>query len=106
MYQSILNNVKEKIVPNKEFVKIIPNGTALQNARGYIDEHLLHRDGFHLGFQFGRFLAGLTAVGTLLDVDLSNVKYHPVEIPNELMNAYIKCAKDAINDPWKTTLTN
>lgn len=104
MYQSILNNVKERIVTNKDFEKIIPNGTALQNAREYIDEHLLHRDGFHLGYQFGRFLAGLTAVGTLLDVDLSNVKYHPVEIPDELMNDYIKCAKDAIKDPWKTTL--
>ena len=104
MYQSILNNVKERIMPNKDFVKIIPNGTALQNARGCIDEHLLHRDGFHLGYQFGRFLAGLTAIGTLFDVNLDNAKYHPVEIPDELMNDYIKCAKDAIKDPWKTTL--
>ena len=103
MYQSIVKNVKETIVPNKEFVKIIPNGTAVQNARQYIDDSLLHRDQFHLGFQYGRFLAGLTAVGVLLDVDLTKEQFVPQELPKELRETYIKCAMDAIKTPFEQT---
>ena len=103
MYQSIINNVKEKIVPNKDFVKIIPSGTAIQNARKYVDERLLHRDGFHLGYQFGRFLSGLTATAKLLDVDITKEKYHPEEVPEEVRQIFIKCVNDALNNPFEET---
>ena len=103
MYESIVNNVKEYIVSNKDFVKIIPNGTAIANAKEYLKDEVFHRDGFHLSYQFGRFLAGLTAVNTITGQDISNVKFHPVEIDEDTIKIYKKCVKDAINNPFEIT---
>ena len=103
MYESIVNNVKEYIVPNKDFVKIIPNGTANINVREYLEDKFLFRDGFHLSYQFGRFLAGLTAVMAITGKDISKVKFHPVEIDEETIKIYKKCVLDAINKPLEVT---
>ena len=99
MYDSIVKNVKEYILPNKDFVKIIPNGTALGNARVYLKDELLYRDGFHLSFQFGRFLAGLTAIRAILDEDITNVNYHTVEIDESTIKIYKDSVRKAIESP-------
>ena len=103
MYKSIIKNVKEYILPNNDFVKIIPNGTALGNVRECIKDELLYRDGFHLSYQFGRFLAGLTATSAIVDKDITNVKFHPIEIDEETIELYKRCVKDAINNPLEVT---
>ena len=103
MYESIVNNVKEYIVPNKDFIKIIPNGTSNINVREYIKDKLLFRDGFHLSYQFGRFLAGLTAVMAITGKDISKVKFHPAEIDEATIEIYKKCVVDAINKPLEVT---
>ena len=103
MYNAIVNNVKNYIVTNKDFVKIIPNGTAIGNARELLDERLFHRDDFHLSYQFGRFLAGLTATATITGEDISNVKFHPVEIDEKTIEIYKKCVKNALEHPFEIT---
>lgn len=103
MYQSIVDNVEEYIVPNSDFVKIIPNGTALGNVREYVEDRLLYRDGFHLSYQFGRFLAGLTAVAAITEKDISKVKFHPIEIDDATIEIYKECVKRAINNPLEIT---
>ena len=100
MYRAIVENVKSVILPIKDFVKIIPNGTALMNARRYIKDELLHRDDFHLSYQPGRYLAAMTAVSTILGVDLTNLKYMPNEHVDEAMKqVLIKSAKLAVQSP-------
>ena len=103
MYKLIVNNVKTSIIPDKDFVKIIPNGTAMMNARQYVKDEVLHRDGFHLSYQPGRYLAGLTACATLLDANISNVKFRPEPITDELRDIFIKCAIDANKNPFEVT---
>lgn len=103
MYQSIVDNVEEYIVPNSDFVKIIPNGTALGNVREYVEDRLLYRDGFHLSYQFGRFLAGLTAIAAITEKDISKVKFHPVEIDDATIEIYKECVKRAIANPLEIT---
>lgn len=100
MFEGIIANVKEDIVTNKDFVKIIPNGTSIMNARHFVDDKLLHRDGLHLSYDYGRYLAGLTAIATFLDNDLSDVKYCP-NIPLEVKKTFIECANLAIKEPFK-----
>ena len=93
MFNCILDNVNNHIKTNPTFVKIIPNGIALQEARKCVDEHLLHRDGFHLSYQPGRYLAGLTACKALLNIDVKKVKYIPKENMDEkLKSTLIECA--------------
>ena len=99
MYQAIVNNVKQDILTNSNFVKIIPNGTAIMKARKYVKDELLFRDGFHLSYQPGRYLAGLTAVATLLEVDISKVIYKADKITGELQKVFVNSVKEALKAP-------
>lgn len=101
MHIAIVNNVKQEILTRKEFVKIIPNGKAIYLARKELSDELIHRDGFHLSFQPGRYLAGLTAVATLLNVDISKVKFYPAPVTEEMKNTFIKCVKEALEEPFE-----
>lgn len=101
MYQAIIDNVKKEIVPNKEFSLIIPNGTALMYAREHVSDTLLHRDGFHLSFDYGRFLAGLTATRTIFNVDISKVKYHPENTSSDICEILKGCATRAFMFPFE-----
>ena len=100
MYDCILRNVQEKIVPNQRFVNIIPNGTAVENTRGVLTDEQVHRDAFHLSFGLGRFMAGLTAMKTLFDIDLSKVKYCPDGVSEEEKQSVIKAAELAVKDKF------
>ena len=99
MFNCILKNVENNIKNNPNFEVIIPNLISLQNARKYYDERVLHRDGFHLSYQPGRYLAGLTAIAAILKVDISKVKYNPdtTKINKQMKNAFVKCVQDSSN---------
>ena len=98
MYKGILTNVQKVIVGNSNFSFIIPNGIAVKNARVYLRDELLHRDDLHLSLEFGRYLAGLTAIAVLLNDDLEEVLYHPEKVPAEIRDLFKRCALDAIDE--------
>ena len=60
MYNAIVSAVKSAVLPNGEIVKVIPNGTAIQNVRTSFIGDNVTRDGYHLSYDKGRYLAGLT----------------------------------------------
>ena len=71
MYEAITSAVQNRIVSNKNIEAIIPNGTAIQNMRtSYVGDNLT-RDGYHLSYGLGRYVAGLTLVASLTGVDIS-----------------------------------
>ena len=100
MHNAIAENVKKYILPIKDFVKIIPNGKAIYLAREELGDELIHRDGFHLSYQPGRYLAGLTAVATLLDVEIDEVKFFPEPISEHMKNIFVDCVEDAVEEPF------
>ena len=100
MHTAIAENVKKYILPINDFVKIIPNGKAIYLAREGLGDELIHRDGFHLSYQPGRYLAGLTAVATLLDVEIDEVKFYPEPISEHMKNIFVDCVKDAVEEPF------
>lgn len=57
-----IENTVEKIVENTGINHIIPTGTAIQNARSSVlnTEHELTRDGKHLGYGVGQYVAACT----------------------------------------------
>lgn len=60
MYHAIMDVAQEVIIPSGQFDLIIPTGTAVQNARTSYVGDTLTRDGFHMSYDRGRFLAALT----------------------------------------------
>ena len=103
MYNAILNAVQTKVVPNERFKYIIPNGTAVQNARTSVVGDTLCRDVYcHLTYDFGRYIAGLTIVGTVADVDLRDVNYSP-NLDLLYKNIAIESAVNALANPFAIT---
>ena len=72
MYNAIVNTVQSEVG-----YTVIPNGTAIQNARTSFMGDTLTRDGYHLNEYIGRYIAALTAVAKLLNEDLSNLTWKP-----------------------------
>lgn len=76
MYDSIRNTVLEETA-KVGIKRIIPTGTALQNARRYMDNSDLTRDGFHMSFDMGRYLAACTWYETIANRSVIDNSYVP-----------------------------
>ena len=104
MYQAILDCVQTKVI-GKGFDKIIPAGTAIQNARLLFPDEKLSRDKFHLSYDLGRFIAGIALVETLFDADSRCFSLScPTDEEDE--NLAKICAHNAILSPFKLTPIN
>lgn len=98
MYSAIVDTMKSQIIPNSKIKTIIPNGTAIQNARtSYIGDHFT-RDGYHLSYDFGRYIAGLTAIKSLTGQDINKVTFSPVDEDRSLV------AKESVNNAYDKKL--
>ena len=96
MYNDILLAVKEKIISFAEIKMIAPSGASVQLARntglnGVGTE--LTRDGFHLDFGVGRYLAGLTLAKYYLGVDVDKVTFKPSGVTDEMQEEAKECVK-------------
>ena len=103
MYNSIINSVIEKVLPNNRFEMIIPNGTAVQNARtSYIGDKLCRDEYCHLTNDFGRYIAGLTMFSKVTGIDISDITYSPNLTDYDRAIA-IESVKNAIANPFSIT---
>ncbi len=103
MYQAIVRCVQTKII-GKGFEKIIPAGTAIQNARLIFPDEKLSRDKIHLSFDLGRFIAGITLVETLFGNDGRPFSLGCPTGESEEKLAK-ECAHNAVLSPFKVTKT-
>lgn len=103
MYQAIVNTVKERIESNSKIELVVPNGTAVQNARTSFIGDNLTRDGYHLSYDFGRYIAGLTLVAKMTGVDISTLKYAPTGVSKAYKDIAIESVINAINNPYSIT---
>lgn len=98
MLQAIIDTVKEKVLPTKQFAGIIPSGIAVQNLRGSRLGDTLTRDGFHMSFDVGRFLVSLTWAYTLYG-------YFPIsEIKTAALPEKVKANLDIIEEAAKKAI--
>ena len=100
MYNAILNAVQTKILPRN--LTVIPSGTAIQNARQVIGD-VLNRDGFHLTFGLGRYIAGLCVVKALVGLDIDGVTWAPEGVSEEERKMAIAVANAACANPFSVT---
>ena len=79
MYDAIRSCLQTHIL-NKEFAAIIPNGTAIQNARtSFIGDNLTRDKWDHLSEDAGRYIAAMGLVGTLTGRDMTKITWKPMD---------------------------
>ncbi len=98
MYNAIVSCMK-KFVLNKDFVAIIPNGTAVQNARTSLIGDTFSRDEHnHLTHGAGRFIASMNLVSVLTGIDMSTLTWKPTDsgFNYSLSETEIKICKESV----------
>ncbi len=79
MYNAIVTCMKNFVL-NKNFVAIIPNGTAIQNARTSAIGDTFSRDEHnHLTHGAGRYIASMNLVSVLTGIDMSDLTWKPTD---------------------------
>lgn len=105
MYNAIVSTVQSVIVPNSVFSGIIPSGTAVQNLRTSLYGDTLTRDGYHLSYDVGRYIAGLTWAAVLRGTDPANVLWAPAQYSYSLKerSAIREAVSNAVAKPFEVT---
>lgn len=89
--------VTKQTVLKCDIDRIIPTGTAIENARTS-KIGLLTRDGYHLSLGVGRYIAALTFISTLTGLAIDHIDYAP-----EGISEYEKkVAIESVNNAKKT----
>jgi hypothetical protein len=104
MYKGIVRAVKSNIVRNSAFSFVIPVGTAIQNVRTSYIGDTLTRDGFHLSYSLGRYIAGMTWFRKISGLSLEPVNYVPdMGITREYRAIVKEAVENAVKDPFRVT---
>ena len=105
MYNAIVSAVQSRIVGDGNFVKIIPTGTAVQNMRTSYVGDTLTRDGYHMSYDNGRYLAALTFAKGITGCDLSKVSFTPSQYSYTatILKAMKEAVENAMAKPFEVT---
>lgn len=101
MYQANSDTVKQVVESRDTLEFVIPSGTAVQNARTSFIGDTITRDGYHMSYTFGRYLIGLTLVGTLTGKSLDTCTFAPPVVNEAYKAVAIEAANNAIASPYK-----
>lgn len=103
MYQQITSAVKSKIATRDDFYAIIPNGTAIQNARTSYLGDTLTRDGSHLSLDAGRYIAALNFFHTLTGESIDSIQYAPEGVNAKKKATCIESVNNSHKSPFAVT---
>ncbi len=103
MYNAIVKAVGNKIKTNENIKLIVPNGTAIQNARTSFVGDRITRDGYHLSYDLGRYIAGLTFTSKLTGLSVENVRFAPPGVEGDKQKLAVEAAMNAIANPDSVT---
>ena len=104
MMYSKLAELTSTVVRDAKGLDIIsPAGTAIQNARQTVLFDRLSRDGFHLSFEIGRYIAGLTFFKALTGIEIDDVSWMPNGVTEKERKIAIRCANQAIVSPFEVS---
>ena len=104
MYEAILERVKKDVLSYDNFVGVIPAGTAIQNLRKTTVGDTLTRDGYHLSYGMGRYVAALTWYCYITGADPQETPFVPLEDQAEInlhRDEINKAVADAIRHPYE-----
>jgi hypothetical protein len=103
MYNMIIGAVQQHIVPYEKITRIVPNGTAIQNARtSYVGDELT-RDGYHLSKQEGRLIAAVAMVATTVGIDYDKIDLTGIYDDEKFDKMALESVKNALDKPFEVT---
>ncbi len=105
MYNMIIDVMKECIIPEERFELYIPCMTSIQNARTSFLGDTLTRDGYHLDYYIGRYIAGLTWLSAITGLSVDMIDYNPddTKISADMLAVAKEAVKDAMANPLAVT---
>ena len=103
MYNAVVSAVKSEIATNKSIEFVVPNGTAIQNARTSYLGDTLTRDGFHMSYDIGRFITALSYARLITGYSLDEVTFAPDGVDENAKRVCIESVKNAIINPYLVT---
>lgn len=102
MYNAIVNAVNTKILTIDNIEVVIPSGTAVQNVRtSFIGDTT--RDGYHLSYGIGRYIAAMTYIKALTGLSIDNSMICPSDVDAGELRAIIECVNNAYKTPYAVT---
>lgn len=105
MYRAIVDTAQTTVQNSGLFSFYVPTGTAIQNARSSYAGDRLNRDGVHLSYGLGRYIAAMTWASTL-GIDVDEISYLPADtdaISKLDLNMIRASVTDALRKPWSVT---
>lgn len=106
MYEMITECVRSKVIPNEEFVGILPVGTAIQNARSSYMGQVFNSDTSHLN-SLGEVIAAYTWYAALTDKPLTELKITNAELGMILTagdrRVIVEAVNNALEKPYEVT---
>ncbi len=103
MYNAIVSATLNKIVTNSDFDLIVPNGTAVQNARTSLLGDNITQDGYHMSNDYGCYLTGLMFIRTVTGLPVDNITYIPSNMDELKMAIAIESVNNAYINPFDVT---
>ena len=103
MYNGIVDAMKKCVVTNDDISILVPNGTAIQNARTSTIGDNLTRDGYHLNKEYGRYIAAVTFVCALTGLSPEKLEYKPLGVSDEQKAISIESCMNALESPLEVT---
>lgn len=102
MYGAIVKTTREVIVPRNQFT-VIPTGTAIENVRTSFVGDTLNRDGIHLSYGLGRYVASLAWAKVLTGKSLRGMAFAPNGVNEREKLVAVEGAESAIKTPYTVT---
>lgn len=103
MYKSIMHTVRTQMRRNG-INAVIPSGTAIQNARRTKLGDDLTRDGFHLDYRIGRYIASATWFEAVTGMSVVGNSYVPENATAEEVGIAQRAAHSAIRRPFRVSM--
>ena len=96
--------ITSELVEKKSGVDFIcPTGTAIMNACESNIRNRLYRDGFHLSYNLGRFIAALTFFVKITGEDANKASLCVDDLSDTDLVITVEAVKNAIKNPYKIT---
>ncbi len=103
MYDSIIAATKMVMARHPEVKALIPCGTAVQNARTSFIGERMNRDGYHLHYNHGRYVASLIWYEVLFGKNATEVEWQPSTITAYCADMCRHAAHAAVLNPYEVT---